>query len=171
MRLFIHIDTGMERLCDDDGAEFTDLASAQAAAIQTARKLLLRRVWGRLIMPAWFIEIVDANGQLVKVVSMASILLGTSQFDRYRGLYEAAPHPYLLLTPELTIIEANPAYQRAIMIDIESIHGCYMVDIFPDKPNDPSAGGVLNLSRLGRSTAPDGRLNGGSRAPTRAPLP
>jgi len=78
---------------------------------------------------------------------MASIILGVVQFDRYRGLYEAASHMCLLPRPPFTIIEANPAYQRAIMIDIESIHGCYMVDIFPDKPNDPSAGGVLNLSR------------------------
>jgi len=53
----------------------------------------------------------------------------------------------LLLRAPFAIIEANPAYQRAIMIDIESIRGCYMADIFPDKPNDPSVDGVLSLSR------------------------
>jgi hypothetical protein len=49
------------------------------------------------------------------------------------GLYEAAPHPRLLLKPAFTIIEANLAYQRATMTDIESIRGCYMFDTFPTK--------------------------------------
>jgi hypothetical protein len=74
---------------------------------------------------------------------MASIIFGVVQFDRYRGLYEAAPRPRLLPNPAFTIIEANSAYQRATMTDIESVRGRYL----PDKTNDPSADGVLDLSR------------------------
>lgn len=64
----------------------------------------------------------------------------------YRRLFDAAPAPYLVLAPDLTIIGVNEAYLRATLTRREEIVGRGLFDVFPDNPNDPAATGVRNLT-------------------------
>jgi signal transduction histidine kinase/ActR/RegA family two-component response regulator len=66
------------------------------------------------------------------------------ELDLY-DLFEVAPDPCLVLTPEFEIVTANQAYLRATMTVREQIVGRGLFDVFPDNPNDPEADGVRNL--------------------------
>ena len=63
----------------------------------------------------------------------------------FRALFQAAPGLYLVLTPELTIVEASDAYLRATLTEREGIVGRPLFDVFPDNPEDPGATGTANL--------------------------
>ena len=63
----------------------------------------------------------------------------------YRGVYAGAPTPFLLMTPEFEIIDANDAYLAATMRQRDSVAGWDMFEAFPDNPYAPEAGGVANL--------------------------
>jgi signal transduction histidine kinase len=63
----------------------------------------------------------------------------------YRLLLEAAPGPFLILTPDLMIAGVNEAYLQATMTKREDIVGRKLFDVFPDNPNDPAPTGVRNL--------------------------
>ncbi|MFB7328352.1 PP2C family protein-serine/threonine phosphatase [Streptomyces sp. NPDC056190] len=77
----------------------------------------------------------------------------------YQALFAATPSPYLVLGPDLVIVDANEAYCRAAHRLREDLVGQYLFDAFPDNPADPSADGVRNLSaslhRVLRSSEPD----------------
>ena len=55
------------------------------------------------------------------------------------------PHGYLVLAPDLTIVDANPTYCELTLTDPDLIRGRNMFDAFPDNPGDPEANGVRNL--------------------------
>jgi PAS domain S-box-containing protein len=63
----------------------------------------------------------------------------------YRRLFEATPVPYVVLTPDFTIVAANEARLRATMTTREEIIGRKLFEVFPDNPDDPTATGVKNL--------------------------
>jgi hypothetical protein len=63
----------------------------------------------------------------------------------YRQVYSGAPTPFLLMTPEFEIIDANDAYLAATMRQRASLAGCDMFEAFPDNPAVPDADGVANL--------------------------
>ncbi|MFE2023059.1 PP2C family protein-serine/threonine phosphatase [Streptomyces sp. NPDC059499] len=63
----------------------------------------------------------------------------------YRSLFAATPSPYLVLAPNLVIVEVNEAYLRATGRTEEDLIGKYVFDAFPDNPADPDADGVRNL--------------------------
>ncbi|MGW0733050.1 PP2C family protein-serine/threonine phosphatase [Streptomyces sp. NPDC002851] len=63
----------------------------------------------------------------------------------YRELFAATPSPYLVLGPDLVIVDANGAYRRATGRTHEDLVGQYIFDAFPDNPEDPAADGVRNL--------------------------
>src|SRR5437764_93051 len=63
----------------------------------------------------------------------------------YRALFESAPGLYLVLTPDLRIVEASDAYLRATMTARVEILGRDFFEVFPDNPDDPTATGVRNL--------------------------
>ncbi|HLL02193.1 MAG TPA: ATP-binding protein [Myxococcaceae bacterium] len=77
----------------------------------------------------------------------------------YQQMFEASPNPYLVVTPELTIVAVNDAYLRAVKAVRESLLGRYLFDAFPDNPIDPGATGVRNLraslERVIATRAPD----------------
>jgi len=64
----------------------------------------------------------------------------------YRGMFEEAPHPYLVLAPNLRIAGVNKAYMSATMRQRDALVGLDMFDAFPDNPLDDQADGVRNLS-------------------------
>lgn len=77
----------------------------------------------------------------------------------YQALFAATPSPYLVLGPDLVIIDVNRAYLTATGRTREDLVGQYIFDAFPDNPADPGADGVQNLDsslrRALRSKEPD----------------
>jgi signal transduction histidine kinase/ActR/RegA family two-component response regulator len=65
----------------------------------------------------------------------------------YRRLFAAAPTPYLILQPDLTIVEVNEAYLAATRTRRERLIGRSIFLAFPDNPEDETADGVSNLRR------------------------
>jgi PAS domain-containing protein len=63
----------------------------------------------------------------------------------FARLLDAAPHAYLILSPELRITHANPAYLQATLTRLEDLQGRHLFDAFPDNPDDPLRSGVRNL--------------------------
>ncbi|MEA1832566.1 PAS domain-containing protein [Methylobacterium durans] len=64
----------------------------------------------------------------------------------YRELFDRAPLPLLVLTPDCRIANANDAYLTATGRQREALAGFDMFEAFPDSPHDPQADGVRNLS-------------------------
>ncbi len=62
-----------------------------------------------------------------------------------RVAFSATPHPYLLLTPDLRIAEANDAYLGATQTRREDILGRGVFEALPDNPAWTDADGVRNL--------------------------
>ncbi|NUK81447.1 SpoIIE family protein phosphatase [Streptomyces lunaelactis] len=69
----------------------------------------------------------------------------TPQID-YVALFAATPSPYLVLGPDLVVVDVNDAYLRATGRTRDELVGQYIFDAFPDNPADPNADGVRNLS-------------------------
>ncbi|MGW7363999.1 PP2C family protein-serine/threonine phosphatase [Streptomyces sp. NPDC054841] len=64
----------------------------------------------------------------------------------YAALFAATPSPYLVLGPDLVIVDVNEAYLQATGRTREDLLGQYIFDAFPDNPADPDADGVQNLN-------------------------
>ncbi|MGK5518158.1 SpoIIE family protein phosphatase [Micromonospora sp. URMC 107] len=60
-------------------------------------------------------------------------------------IFAAAPSPYLVLTPDLVIVEANEAYLRATARTREELLGRELFAVFPANPDHPEGSGVPNL--------------------------
>jgi PAS domain-containing protein len=145
LRCFMHIDTGMVRIEDRSGSEFPDLRAAEHAAIEKARNFLLKQR-SLVILPHFFVEISGESCDLLAMLSLRRLLVGEVITDRHRGLCDMIPHPWLRLNSDLAIQHANPAYLRATLKNDGSIAGHNVFEAFPDKPADPMADGVRNLS-------------------------
>lgn len=63
----------------------------------------------------------------------------------FRALFEAAPTPFLVLSPRLEIVAANDAYLAATMTTREAVVGRPLFEVFPDDPDDERADGTRNL--------------------------
>ncbi|MBN0046986.1 SpoIIE family protein phosphatase [Streptomyces actuosus] len=63
----------------------------------------------------------------------------------HAALFAATPSPYLVLGPDLVIVDVNRAYLRATGRTREDLVGQYIFKAFPDNPDDPDADGVRNL--------------------------
>jgi PAS domain S-box-containing protein len=66
---------------------------------------------------------------------------------QFRLIFESAPSPCLVLTPErFQIVAVSDAYLAATMVTRDQIMGRDVFDVFPDDPADPQATGVAALS-------------------------
>ncbi|WP_205730029.1 SpoIIE family protein phosphatase [Blastococcus sp. TF02-8] len=63
----------------------------------------------------------------------------------YRRVFDAAPTPFILLTPDFDIVHANEARLRATATTLEDTVGRNLFDVFPMNPDDPAADGLVNL--------------------------
>jgi two-component system, LuxR family, sensor kinase FixL len=63
----------------------------------------------------------------------------------FRALFQAAPGLYLVLSPELTVVEASDAYLRATLTTRERIRERQLFEFFPGNPDDRNSIGVANL--------------------------
>ncbi|RUR12703.1 PAS domain-containing protein [Legionella sp. km772] len=57
----------------------------------------------------------------------------------YQALMRAAPDLYLILSPDLKILDASDAYLKATMVKREAVIGRYVFDVFPNNPHDPGS--------------------------------
>ncbi|KAA3436514.1 sensor histidine kinase [Rufibacter hautae] len=60
-------------------------------------------------------------------------------------ILQAAPDPYLILSPDLRILTVTQAYLNATFSKQEDLVGKYVFDAFPDNPATPEAKAVNNL--------------------------
>ena len=67
---------------DPGGCEFPDLAAARAAAVAAGRELVAIDLWANRPSRLRQIEICDAAGQLLKMVSVQDILTDTEDTSR-----------------------------------------------------------------------------------------
>jgi signal transduction histidine kinase/ActR/RegA family two-component response regulator len=65
----------------------------------------------------------------------------------YQLVFQASPHPYLLLQPDraFTIAAVNDRYLEATGTQREAIVGRGLFEVFPDNPDDSSGSGVSDL--------------------------
>ncbi|MBW8795702.1 MAG: SpoIIE family protein phosphatase [Streptomyces sp.] len=63
----------------------------------------------------------------------------------HTALFAATPSPYLVLGPDLVIVDVNRAYLAATGRTREDLLGRHIFTAFPDNPADPDADGVRNL--------------------------
>jgi serine phosphatase RsbU (regulator of sigma subunit) len=98
---------------------------------------------------------------------------GDSPHTDYASIFRAMPTPYLVMTPDLVIADANPAYLATTGRTLEEIVGRYVFDAFPGNPNetDPDGGvakvrgsferardtGLIDTMELQEYDIPDGR--------------
>ncbi|MGR6968131.1 SpoIIE family protein phosphatase [Streptomyces cynarae] len=63
----------------------------------------------------------------------------------HAALFAATPSPYLVLGPDLVIVDVNQAYLKATERTRQDLIGKHVFEAFPDNPADPEADGVRNL--------------------------
>jgi len=63
----------------------------------------------------------------------------------FHAFFRETPGLYLVLDPDLTIVDASDEYLGATLTWREEIRGCNLFDVFPDNPSDTGADGVKNL--------------------------
>ncbi len=63
----------------------------------------------------------------------------------HAALFAATPSPYLVLGPDLVIVDVNQAYLETTERTREDLLGLHIFTAFPDNPADPDADGVRNL--------------------------
>jgi PAS domain S-box-containing protein len=77
----------------------------------------------------------------------------------YRQLFRSIPGLYLVLSPELVMLEASDALLHAVGRRRQELLDRNLFDVFPDDPGDPAANGVRNLrsslERVLRERLPD----------------
>jgi signal transduction histidine kinase/DNA-binding response OmpR family regulator len=71
-----------------------------------------------------------------------SIVVPEADFER---VLAAAPHPYMLLAPDLTILWVNDAYLQATGRTRDAIVGLGLFEAFPGGPHDPGGEGTRAL--------------------------
>ncbi|WP_240669959.1 PAS domain-containing protein [Actinoplanes solisilvae] len=60
----------------------------------------------------------------------------------YRALFRSAPTAFVVLDPDLVIVEASDAYLTVTMRARADLVGRPVFDAFPDNPGDPNSDGV-----------------------------
>ncbi|NHZ43922.1 hybrid sensor histidine kinase/response regulator [Massilia aquatica] len=60
-------------------------------------------------------------------------------------LFRSSPYPYLVMAPDLTIIDANDAYLRSVRRTKEQIVGLYVFDAFPENPDDAGSTNIAEV--------------------------
>ena len=68
----------------------------------------------------------------------------------YAALFDASPYPYLLIAPDMTLMDANRAYLNATGATRDGIVGKHIFDAFPADPSDPMS---TNLEEVRKSIA------------------
>jgi hypothetical protein len=73
------------------------------------------------------------------------ILTRTRKPD-FKALFRAVPGLYLVLRPDLTIVDASDGYLHATMTWRNEIRGAQVFDVFPENPSQPKTDDIRNLN-------------------------
>ncbi|MDB5793561.1 MAG: hybrid sensor histidine kinase/response regulator [Massilia sp.] len=63
----------------------------------------------------------------------------------FQALFRATPYPYLVMTPDLTIVGASGAYLRSVRRTETDIVGRYVFEAFPEDPDNPEATNITEV--------------------------
>ena len=63
----------------------------------------------------------------------------------FEAFFNAAPNPYLVLTPDFTIAAANDPFLRATRSNRKDVVGRKLFEVFPENPEDTGATGARDL--------------------------
>lgn len=76
MRYRFDILTGSQRICDPEGAEFSDVVAVREEALRTVRELAAEELRGGRQLPvSWMLLIVDDTGDNVETLCFDAVLL------------------------------------------------------------------------------------------------
>jgi PAS domain S-box-containing protein len=62
----------------------------------------------------------------------------------YQSIMRSAPDLYLIVSPDLKVVDASDAYLNATMVKREDIIGKHVFDAFPNNPADPKSSAAKN---------------------------
>ena len=68
--------------------------------------------------------------------------------DQFQALFRATPYPYLVMSPDLTIVGASSAYLRSVQRTEEEIVGRNVFEAFPENPDNPEATDISEVKAL-----------------------
>ena len=68
--------------------------------------------------------------------------VGRATDEDFAAIFAALPTAYLVMSPELTIVDANPAYLQLLGRTRAELIGRYVFDAFPPSPETLDADGV-----------------------------
>ncbi|MFI9470115.1 PP2C family protein-serine/threonine phosphatase [Streptomyces sp. NPDC052492] len=71
--------------------------------------------------------------------------MSTPRVD-YQALFSVMPSPYLVLDPDLVVVEVNEMYLSVTGRARHDLIGHHLFDVYPENPDDPAADGIRNLS-------------------------
>ncbi len=71
--------------------------------------------------------------------------MSTPRVD-YQALFSVMPSPYLVLDPDLVVVEVNEMYLSVTGRARHDLIGHYLFDVYPENPDDPAADGIRNLT-------------------------
>lgn len=150
-------DAGFAEQLGTDTGEGTELLTTQAAHIEVVSPCCAAQLIDRRPLIAGFTPRITAHRKTrwLGVPYSASCergdrgvavsdVAGSAPID-FAAVFAAAPSPYLLLRPDLTICDANAAYLTATGRSRDDLVGRSMFEAFPDNPAQPDADGVANL--------------------------
>ena len=63
----------------------------------------------------------------------------------FQALFRATPYPYLVMSPDLTIVGASGAYLRSVQRTEADIVGRYVFEAFPENPDNPEATDITEV--------------------------
>jgi len=63
----------------------------------------------------------------------------------FQALFRVTPYPYLVMSPDLTIMAASGAYLRSVQRTEEEIVGRYVFDAFPQDPANPETTNIAEV--------------------------
>jgi PAS domain S-box-containing protein len=63
----------------------------------------------------------------------------------FQALFRVTPYPYLVMSPDLTVVAASGAYLRSVGRTEEEIVGRYVFEAFPEDPDNPEATNIAEV--------------------------
>jgi PAS domain-containing protein len=143
MRYFFHYLAGDTRIDDDEGVETADAAALRAEAVRAAREIMTDALRRDEPLPVdAVIEITDERGWLVAQVPLTQAAFGLAPESLHRRIFDSAPHGYMLLARDFTIMDANDSHLRATMTELGAIVRRPLFRVFPENPDDADRQGV-----------------------------
>jgi signal transduction histidine kinase len=77
----------------------------------------------------------------------------------FERVFRSAPDPYLLISPDLTMLSASDSFLKVATRSYEHIAGKYIFETFPQNPNDTNGTGVANVRNAIETVFATGKMH------------